>query len=107
MWISKHNWEALIADRAAAKAETRRIDALVKQVQVLTDRLADERLRAENAIDQLLARTGGTPITQTRMPDPNAYPGVFDEDPEELAALREDIKSSGIGEVLRRAVEPA
>ena len=107
MWISKSHWEELIADRATAKAEARRADGLAKQLQALTLQLGEERLRAENAIDQLLARTGGVPITQTRMPDPHAYPGVFDEDPEELAAMREDIKASGIEKVLKDSMQGA
>ena len=96
-----------MVDGAAAKAETRRCEALLKDIQILNERLTEERIRAENAIDQLIAKSGAAPVTPTRLPDPNTYPGVFDEDPDVLQEMREDIKLSGIDKILKQSLGDA
>jgi len=109
MWISKENWERIVCEHASATAIARRLETeqrtLLESVRLLSERCSEERIRAENAVDQLLAKGGGNPVTPTRMPDPNSYPGIFDEDPDVLNELREDIQRTGIADVLKRSVE--
>lgn len=104
MWISRNDWEGVLVEAAGAKAESRRYAAelhvLQETVRALTMTLSEERIRAENAIDQLLAKGGGVPVTPTRMPDPNSYPGIFDEDPDVLRELREEMNTHGVLSVL-------
>jgi len=106
MWISKENWEHTVCEYASATASLRRLEeertGLLESIRLLSERCSEERIRAENAIDQLLAKGGGNPVTPTRVPDPNAYPGIFDEDPDALRELRDEIKDRGIEAVLKR-----
>ena len=111
MWIYKADWERTVCEHAAATATLRRLEtehtSLLESVRLLSERCSEERIRAENAIDQMLAKSGGNPVTPTRVPDPNAYPGIFDEDPDELRTLRDDIKVHGMETVLKRSTEGA
>jgi hypothetical protein len=74
---------------------------LREQVKELTDRLDAERLRSDEAVDRLLGMKGIGPVSPMEKPPTlESLSDLFQEDPDEVKAIIDDIKERGAADVL-------
>ena len=104
MWIMAKTWTAKIAEIAAL---TERVSALVTQVielqalqAKLEEAVAAERARSDSAVDRMLGQKGLPPVTPIKSPTLDDLSSMFEESPEEVAAIRRGIAEHGAAEVL-------
>ena len=113
MWLSRKAWNALIMQSASLLAEKEgwkeiresfkaERTRLKEDVQRLKEDIARERERADRAVDELLALRGVSPVTPPPKPGtPEDFMRLFEEDEEELLALKKRMETEGAVAVLK------
>lgn len=105
MWIKRMVYEDLlrkaITDATLVGVQTDTIAALKSRVKELSDRLDAERLRSDEAVDQMLRVKGLPSVAPTEKPPSlEELSDLFAEDPDAVREIVGDIKDRGAATVL-------
>jgi hypothetical protein len=104
MWIKRAIYETLVRNNAAFEKWAHGLLAseqrLLDRIDELKAALVAERKRSDTAIDRLLNTKGVSGIVPAEKVDLEELTSMFEESPEEIAAVRKAILDQGIEEVL-------
>jgi hypothetical protein len=104
MWVSRATYEKLISSNAKslemAEAAARLSTVYANQILEFRGELARERMRADNAIDELLAVRGVGPVTPPSPQVEQKPKDFFAEDPVEVQRIHDRMKVDGLMETL-------
>lgn len=106
MWIRRATYDTLVRNSATFEKWAHDLLAseqrLLERIEELKESLAAERARSDIAVDRLLEQRGSAPITPIKAPSLEELSSMFEESPEEVRAIRADIKERGAANVLLR-----
>jgi hypothetical protein len=104
MWVKTAVWVDIKSQVAVLQAQMDALKGLVNEGKVhigrLEDQIAAERKRSDTTVDRLLNTKGVQGITPSEKVDLEELTSMFEETPEEIAAVRKAILDHGIEEVL-------
>ena len=104
MWIMAKTWAEKLVEIAALKEKVASLNQLVGDLRAgiakFEEALAEERARANIAVDRMLGNQGIPPITPIKSASLEELSNMFEEDGDEVNSIRLAIKEHGAANVL-------
>ena len=104
MWIKAVTYAELKSEIAALKERVDLLRTTIEYMKLHTSQLeeavAEERARANVAVDRMLGNQGIPPIPPIKSASIEELSSMFEEDAEEVQAIKESIKEHGAANVL-------